>query len=57
MEEITIKIDGWTVDVFTVSDGNIGFTVYEKGKGKDEDSKAVDIFVDSTLNFHGLQSV
>lgn len=46
-----LTLDDFTFDVFTLSSGGIGFTIYEKGEDRsNEDARCVDIFVSPSLN-------
>ena len=44
MDDFTITVGDWTFDVFLCEDGNLGFTVY--AKGKTDTCNCTDIIVD-----------
>lgn len=46
-KNVTVKFEGWEMDIFICDNGDLGLTVYEHGKdAKDEDTKCSDIIVD-----------
>lgn len=48
-KRVTVKFEGWDIDIFICDNGDLGFTVMEFGRNsEDETAKCVDIFVDKT---------